>query len=80
MKMRFKVLSSVVLVLSVPVAVAAESPYAFRARLETVHCAGMRDAARKPAADEFAFVDGMKVDDADFVDYLKVSMGVKASV
>ena len=58
----------------------AEAPYAFRARLETVHQAGMRDTALKPAADEFAFADGMKVDDADFADYLSVSMGVKVSV
>ena len=58
----------------------AEAPYAFRSRLEVVHEPGRRDLSLRPAADEFVFADGVKVDDADFADYLKVSMGVEASV
>ena len=58
---------------------AVEEPYAFRTRLETVHEPNRRDVTRAPAADEFAFADGMKVGNADFADYLGVSMGVKAS-
>jgi len=58
---------------------AAESPYAFRARLETVHEPDRRDATLAPNDDEFAFADGMGVGDGDFADYLSVSMGVKAT-
>ena len=75
-----KVLLSVAVVAIMMGVDAIERPYAFRERLETVHRTGLRDAALRPAADEFAFADGMKVDDADFADYLSVSMGVKASV
>ena len=69
---------------------AAEAPYAFRARLECVHERDRRDAAARPAADEFAFRDDAVVsvsdgaDEAlfaaaeDFADYLGVSMGVRA--
>ena len=69
---------------------AAEAPYAFRARLECVHGRDLRDSSARPAADEFAFRDGAVVavaNDAceelfaaaeDFVDYLGVSMGVRA--
>ena len=68
----------------------AEAPYAFRERLECVHERGMRDAAAKAAADEFAFADGARIAllgeaagcvsvARDFEDYLRVSMGVEAS-
>ena len=75
---------------AVRVTVAAEAPYDFRRRLELVHEAGRRDPAEKPAADEFAFVDGAEVrvpasaDEVlelaakDFCGYLRVSMGVDA--
>ena len=76
--MRFLILLSVLLTMALTVV--AEEPYAFRARLETVHRNNLRDIALKPAADEFTFVDGMTVDDADFADYLNTSMGVKVSV
>lgn len=56
---------------------ADEPPFAFRARYDQVHEPGLRDAARMPAADEFAFADGMSVGDADFADFLRVSMGVR---
>ena len=59
---------------------AIEMPYAFRTRLETVHEEGRRDPALHPAVDEFVFADGMKVDDADFADYLNTSMGVNVFV
>ena len=71
---------------------AAEAPYGFRRRLETVHEPGRRDAAAKPMADEFSFADGAVVcvpadaDDVltlavrDFIDYLEVSMSVKAGI
>jgi len=70
--------------------IAAERPYDFRRRLETVHERGLRDPAAKPATNEFAFTDGMVVavprnaDEVlalaakDFCDYLDVSMGVSA--
>ena len=68
-----------------------ESADAFKAELETVHRPGVRDAALKPAADEFVFADGVRIaacaEDArvrrgaaDFADYLVTSMGVRASV
>ena len=69
---------------------AVEESYDFRKRLEVVHEAGRRDPAAKPAADEFAFVDGavvrmpadadevMALAAKDFCDYLDVSMGVSA--
>ena len=69
-----------------------ESPYDFRKRLETVHEPGRRDPQAVPSPDEFVFSDGAVValpGDADevlttaaedFVDYLKVSMSVKAAV
>ena len=70
--------------------IAAERPYDFRKRLETVHENGLRDTAAKPATNELAFTDGMVVavprnaDEVlalaakDFCDYLDVSMGVSA--
>ena len=70
--------------------IAAEPPYDFRKRLETVHEKGLRDPAAKPATNELAFTDGMVVavprnaDEVlalaakDFCDYLDVSMGVSA--
>ena len=58
----------------------AESPYAFRQRLEEVHVRDRRDTALSAAADEFSFTDGCRVPDADFADYLKTSMNVDASV
>ena len=70
--------------------IAAERPYDFRKRLETVHENGLRDPAAKPATNELAFTDGMVVavprnaDEVlalaakDFCDYLDVSMGVSA--
>lgn len=71
---------------------AAERPYAFRARLETVHHADRRDSAAQAKAEEFAFADGAVIavpsDASDFVvrvardfeDYLLVSMRVSARV
>ena len=56
-----------------------EEPYAFRKRLETVHEPNRRDPSLQPTADEFAFADGMAVGDADFADYLRTSMNVKAT-
>ena len=69
-----------------------EAPYAFVARAESPHCPGRRDPAARPRSGEFAFADGAEIRvpaDAgrvarlaaeDFADYLKVSMGVSASV
>lgn len=57
----------------------AEEACVFRERLETVHEPSRRDSVLQPAPDEFVFADGAKVGDADFADYLSVSMGVKAS-
>ena len=59
-------------------AVQAEEPYAFRRRLEVVHEPDRRDATQHPGPDEYVFADGAQVGDADFADYLNVSMGVKA--
>ena len=56
-----------------------EGQFAFRARFDQVHEPGLRDAARVAEADEFAFADGCAVGDADFADFLKVSMGVSCS-
>ena len=70
----------------------AERPYAFRERLECVHERGIADKYAKPAADEFAFVDGAVVSipecgeevlslaASDFAEYLSASMGLSASV
>lgn len=70
----------------------AEAPYAFRSRLVTVHRTDRRDMVECPAADEYAFPDGVQIvvpDGApalvrraadDFADYLVVSMRVNASV
>ena len=70
----------------------AEAPYAFRSRLVTVHRTDRRDMVECPAADEYAFPDGVQivVPDAapalvrhaadDFADYLIVSMRINASV
>ena len=70
----------------------AERPYAFRERLECVHERNMFDSGAKPAADEFAFSDGVVVSipecgeavlelaARDFEEYLSVSMGVSARV
>ena len=78
--MTSKILSTVAALLCGYGVFAAEKPYAFRNRLETVHESDRRDAMLRPTAEEFAFTDGMKIDDADFADYLNVSMGVKVSV
>lgn len=70
----------------------AEAPYRFRDRLLTVHRTDRRDMSLRPAADEYAFPNGVQivVPDAapalvrraadDFADYLIVSMRVNASV
>ena len=70
----------------------AEAPYAFRSRLVTVHRTDRRDRTARPAADEYAFTDGVQIvvpDGApalvrraadDFADYLVVSMCINASV
>ena len=68
----------------------AEAPYAFRERLERVHTAGLRDYAATPAADEYRVTDGFPIAvppdasafvkrvAADFIDFLDVSMDVRA--
>ena len=68
---------------------AEEAEFTFRKRLEIVHHANRRDLDFKPAGNEFVFCDGVRLtgpDEAlvrrglsDFADYLKTSMGVKAS-
>ena len=70
-----------------------ERPYDFRKRLEEVHEPNRFDAGAKPAADEFAFRDGVVLRlkasadrelvfraAQDFQDYLAVSMGVSARI
>ena len=69
-----------------------EKPLAFRRRLEEVHEPGLRDLSLKAGADEFAFAEGsaiayvgepspyMKRAIADFVDFMKVSMGLRLVV
>jgi len=70
----------------------AETPYAFRSRLVTVHRTDRRDFARQAKADDFAFAHGARIvvpADApalvrraaeDFREYLLLSMSVNASV
>ena len=70
----------------------AESPYAFRQRLVTVHRHDRRDWSEKAKPGEFAFAHGARIAvDAgapelvkraaeDFREYLLISMGVNASV
>ena len=70
----------------------AETPYAFRQRLVTVHRQDRRDFSQKAEEGEFEFQNGMQivVPDAapalvrraaeDFCDYLLVSMDLNASV
>ena len=72
--------------------VAVEKAYDFRARLSQVHRPNRRNWRLQPAANEFAFVDGMKIVVGarpaplvaraadDFRDYLLTSMGVNVSV
>ena len=55
---------------------AGEAPFAFRARYDRVHEPGLRDCSLVQQTNEFAFVDGCSVGDADFADYLRTSMGV----
>lgn len=71
---------------------AAERRYQFRDRLNCIHEKDRRDLSLKPGADDFVFVDGVKIAipasagevlytaARDFEDYLWVSMGVSASV
>jgi len=66
-----------------------EKELSFRHRLEEVHEPGLRDLSLKAGVDEFAFVDGseiayvgepspyMKRAIGDFVDFMKVSMGLR---
>ena len=73
-------------------AVPVEAHFAFTNDLETIHQAGRRIQSLRPAGDELVVRDGFKIaigKDApalvrraaeDFVDYLAVSMGVKALV
>ena len=77
---------------AVTVLASAETPYAFRQRLVTVHRQDRRDFSQKAEDGEFEFKNGMQivVPDAapalvrgaaeDFCDYLLVSMGLNASV
>ena len=69
-----------------------EQPYDFRKRLDVIHEPGLRDAALKAEADEFAIADGAVVAvgagapalvvraAGDFVEFLQVSMSVDARV
>jgi len=69
-----------------------EKELSFRHRLEEVHEPGLRDLSLKAGVDEFAFVDGseiayvgepspyMKRAIGDFVDFMKVSMGLRLVV
>ena len=60
---------------------AGESPYQFRKFLEQVHKPDRCDRTLRPVeGKEYAFVDGCVVPDADFADYLRVSMNVDAKV
>ena len=91
---RGKIMKKIILLVGVAAAVAggaAERPYDFRKRLETVHAADRRDPAAKCTADEFAFADVARIAlcgkagaalsvARDFEDYLRVSMGVDAAV
>ena len=68
---------------------APEKELSFRHRLEEVHEPGLRDLSQKAGADEFAFVDGSEIAYVgepspymtraigDFVDFMKVSMGLR---
>jgi len=75
-----RVQMAVAIALTAVACFADEAPFAFRARYDQVHEPGLRDASRVRATDEFAFADGMSVGDADFADFLKVSMGVTCAV
>ena len=57
-----------------------ERPLEFRKRLTEVHKPNRRYRWLMPDEDEFAFTNGCVVSDADFADYLKVSMNVDACV
>lgn len=69
-----------------------ENSYDFRKKLLTVHQPGLRDLSIRPKDDEFWFEDGAKIKisvnacdviktaSTDFVDFLRVSMGIFATV
>lgn len=83
---------SAILAAAIACSATVEAPFAFKARLSTVHRTDRRDFSLKANPDEYAFVHGSQIviaDDAcalvrlaaaDFSDYMIVSMGVNASV
>lgn len=58
---------------------ADEAPFAFRQELERAHEPGLRNPTAQAKADEYVFTNGCAVGDADFADFLNVSLDVRAS-
>ena len=72
-------LSAVLLLASALPLAADEAPFAFRRELERVHEPGLRIPSVQAGTNDFVFADGCAVGDADFADFLWVSLGVRAS-